>query len=79
MLGLKEEIISITKEWGIDNVGFTSRERLEDTPPSADLGYVLPGARSAVDARTALRATPAISLRNFPHRNPECRVPVVPI
>ena len=31
---LREEITSVAKEIGIDKVGFTTRERLEDAPPS---------------------------------------------
>ena len=53
MPGLKEEITAIAREMGIDKIGFTTRERLEDAPPSADLGYVLPGARSAVSLLVA--------------------------
>ena len=57
MRGLKEEITSIAKEMGIDKVGFTSRERLEDAPPSGDLGYVLPSARSAISLCVAFDKT----------------------
>jgi ferredoxin len=46
--GLKEEIIALAWKMGIDKVGFTSKERLADAPPSGDLTYVLPGARSAI-------------------------------
>jgi len=48
MVGLKEEIRSIGRQMGVDKIGFTTKERLKDAPPSADLEYVLPGARSAI-------------------------------
>jgi len=54
MAGLKEEIVSIVREVGIDKVGFTSKKRLEDTPPSGDLVYILPSARSAISLAVAL-------------------------
>ena len=47
-ISLKKEITTIAREMGIDKIGFTTRERLADAPPSADLSYVLPEARSAV-------------------------------
>ena len=58
---LKGEIVSLAREMGVAKTGFTSRERLEDAPPSADLGYVLPGARSAISLvapldKSAIRA-----------------------
>lgn len=54
MTGLKQEIRSIAREMGIDKVGFTSRERLRDAPPSGDLAYILPTARSAISLIVAL-------------------------
>jgi len=68
MSGMKEEIISIAKEMGIDKIGFTTRERLEDAPPSGDLGYALPSARSAISLcvaydRSAIR--PWLSKQDF--------------
>ncbi len=48
MAGLKEEIRSIGRQMGVGKIGFTTKERLKDAPPSADLEYVLPGARSAI-------------------------------
>jgi len=45
---LKEEITSIARQMGIDKIGFTTKERLQDAPPSADLEYLLPGAKSAI-------------------------------
>ena len=54
MTSLKEEIISIARGMGIDKVGFSSRKRLEDAPPSGDLGYILPSARSAISLAVAL-------------------------
>ena len=53
-MSLKEEITSIAREIGIDKVGFTSKERLKDAPPSGDLGYILPSARSAISLVVAL-------------------------
>ncbi|TAK29733.1 MAG: epoxyqueuosine reductase [Chloroflexota bacterium] len=57
MSDLKQEIIAIAREHGIDKVGFTSRERLAAAPPSGDLTYVLPSARSAVSLVVALDHT----------------------
>jgi len=57
-MSIKKEIISIAKQMGIDKIGFTTRERLSDAPPSADLGYVLPEARSAVSLVVALDKLP---------------------
>jgi len=54
MTGLKQEITSIAREMGIDKVGFTSRERLRDAPPSGDLPYILPTAKSAISLTVAL-------------------------
>jgi len=51
---LREEIISLAKKMGIDKIGFTSRERLNDAPPSGDLSYVLPSAQSAISLAVAL-------------------------
>jgi epoxyqueuosine reductase len=58
-MSIKEEIISVARQFGIHKVGFTSRKRLENAPPSADLGYVLPDAKSAVSLAVALEK-PAI-------------------
>ena len=57
-MGLKEEIISLARQMGIDKIGFTTRERLVDAPPSGDLGYVLPAARSAVSLVVVLDKPP---------------------
>jgi len=38
---------------GIDKIGFTSKKRLEDAPPSGDLTYVLPSAKSAISLAIA--------------------------
>ena len=54
MVSLKQEIVSIAQGTGIHNVGFTSRERLQDAPPSGNLGCVLPSAMSAVSLAVAL-------------------------
>jgi epoxyqueuosine reductase len=53
-MSIKEDIIAVAGGMGIDKVGFTSRKRLENAPPSGDLGYVLPGAKSAVSLAVAL-------------------------
>jgi epoxyqueuosine reductase len=58
-MSIKEEIIAIARGIGIDKVGFTLRQRLENAPPSGDLGYVLPSAKSAVSLAVALEK-PAI-------------------
>ncbi|MDY7031352.1 MAG: hypothetical protein SVY10_05510 [Thermodesulfobacteriota bacterium] len=53
-MDLKEEIMAVARDLGIDQVGFTSQGRLEDAPPSGDLRGVLPNARSAVALAVAL-------------------------
>jgi len=53
-MSLKEEIVSMARGMGVDKVGFTTRERLADAPPSGDMGYLLPSARSAVSLVVAL-------------------------
>ncbi len=57
MTGLKEEIRELARKMGIDKVGFTTKERLGDAPPSGDLTYVLPNARSAIALTVALDKT----------------------
>ena len=57
-MSIKDDIIELAKQMGIDKIGFTTRERLSDAPPSADLGYVLPEARSAVSLAVALEKAP---------------------
>jgi hypothetical protein len=52
-MDLKKEIISVANEMGVDKIGFTSRERLDDAPPSADLGYLLSSAKSAISLAIA--------------------------
>jgi ferredoxin len=54
MATLKEEVVSVARGMGIHKVGFTSKERLQDAPPSGDLGYILPSARSAISLAVAL-------------------------
>lgn len=54
MASLKREITELAKKMGIDKVGFTTRERLADAPPSGDLTYVLPSAKSAISLAVAL-------------------------
>lgn len=53
-MSLKEEIVSMARGMDVDKVGFTTRERLADAPPSGDMGYLLPSARSAVSLVVAL-------------------------
>jgi len=53
-MSMKEEITSIAREMGLDKIGFTSKERLKDAPPSADLAYILPNAKSAISLCVAL-------------------------
>ena len=48
MAVLEQEIVAAAKAAGADLVGFTNKERLADAPPSGDLSYVLPNARSAI-------------------------------
>lgn len=47
-ISIKEEITSIAREMGLDKIGFTTKDRLKGAPPSADLTYVLPTAKSAI-------------------------------
>jgi epoxyqueuosine reductase QueG len=54
MATLKEEITSVARDMGMDKVGFTFKERLQDAPPSGGLGYILPSARSAISLAVAL-------------------------
>jgi epoxyqueuosine reductase len=53
-MGIKEEITALAREIGVDKIGFTTRKRLENAPPSGDLQYVLPGAETAVSLAVAL-------------------------
>ncbi|MDP6510738.1 MAG: hypothetical protein QGH23_05965 [Dehalococcoidia bacterium] len=57
MENLKGEISAIAQRMGIDKVGFASKERLRDAPPSGDMGYILGSARSAVSLAVALDKT----------------------
>ena len=57
MAGLKEEITSIARQMGVDKIGFTTKDRLQDAPPSADLEYVLPNAKSAISLCIAFDKT----------------------
>ena len=56
-MNLKKEIVLLSRDMGIDKVGFTSRKRLENAPPSADMGYILPSAKSAISLAVALEKT----------------------
>ncbi|MDP6101310.1 MAG: hypothetical protein QGH66_07855 [Dehalococcoidia bacterium] len=62
MANLKEEITSVAQGMGMDKVGFTSKERLQDAPPSGDLGYILESAQSAISLAIALDKT---AIRSF--------------
>ena len=53
-MNLKEEIVLLARDMGIDKVGFTSRKRLENAPPSGDMGYIFPSAKSAISLAVAL-------------------------
>jgi len=57
MANLKEEIKAIAKEKGIDKVGFTTKNCLQDAPPSGDLSYVLANALSAISLLVAFDKT----------------------
>lgn len=48
MSHLEDKIKSIARENGAVAVGISSRERLNDAPPSGDAGYVLPETRSVI-------------------------------
>jgi len=45
---LEKQIKTIAREHGAALVGLTSRERLSDSPPSGDPGYLLPSAQSVI-------------------------------
>ena len=53
-MSLKEEILALAHKMGIDKVGFTTKERLGDAPPSGNLTYVLASAKSAISLAVAL-------------------------
>ncbi|MCP4397756.1 MAG: epoxyqueuosine reductase [bacterium] len=48
MRQLEHRIKTIAREHGAALVGFASRERLSDAPPSGDPGYLLPSAQSII-------------------------------
>jgi epoxyqueuosine reductase QueG len=48
MLSLTEQVLDFARSWGAAVVGVSTRETLAGGPPSVDLEYILPGARSAV-------------------------------
>jgi epoxyqueuosine reductase len=47
-MSIEQEIVGLLKSLGAVRVGFANLETLAGGPPSADLGYIMPGARSAV-------------------------------
>ena len=47
-MSLEKEIVELLKSLGALRVGFANLETLAGAPPSADLKYIMPGARSAV-------------------------------
>jgi len=51
---LKRRLKAAARAEGVDLVGVGSRERLDLGPPSADLDYLMPGARSVVSLGVAL-------------------------
>ena len=48
MKRLEEEIRQFLTEWGAISIGFATLETLAGGPPSSDLAYILPEAKSAV-------------------------------
>ena len=51
---LTEQVLDFARSWGAAVVGVATRETLAGGPPSVDLEYVLPGARSAVSIAVPL-------------------------
>jgi epoxyqueuosine reductase QueG len=47
-MSLEKEIVELLKGLGAVRVGFANLETLAGSPPSADLTYIMPEARSAV-------------------------------
>ena len=47
-MSLEKEIVELLKGLGAVRVGFANLETLAGSPPSADLKYIMPEARSAV-------------------------------
>ncbi len=65
---LTSRIKDLAKRLGADLVGFVTRESLEGGPPSTDLAYVLPEAKSAVVFAISLdqsKIEPFISKKDF--------------
>ena len=61
---LTEQLKTLVRSYGAVYVGIATRETLEGGPPSTDLGYILPEARSAISFALALN-------REFIRRNRE--------
>jgi epoxyqueuosine reductase len=51
---LSEQVLDFARSWGAAVVGVASRETLAGGPPSGDLEFILPGARSAVSIAVPL-------------------------
>jgi epoxyqueuosine reductase len=54
MNSLTEQVLDFARSWGASLAGIATRETLAGGPPSVDLEYVLPGARSAVSIAVPL-------------------------
>ena len=54
MNSLTEQVLEFARSWGASLVGVATRETLAGGPPSVDLEYILPGARSAVSIAVPL-------------------------
>jgi len=54
MNSLTEQVLEFARSWGVALVGVATRETLAGGPPSVDLEYILPGARSAVSIAVPL-------------------------
>jgi epoxyqueuosine reductase len=47
-MSLEKEIIGLLKSLGAISVGFANLETLVGGPPSSDIRYIMPGAKSAI-------------------------------
>ena len=54
MHSLTDQVLEFARSWGASLLGIATRETLAGGPPSVDLEYVLPGARSAVSIAVPL-------------------------
>jgi hypothetical protein len=48
MAKIEEKLKAIAKQFGAALVGIASRDRLDDAPPSGDVRYLMPSARSII-------------------------------